>query len=376
LSGHAARKAAAIAAGAGAGLLLAATGLLWLWQERLQPVVVAVGVDEPVVNGAVIDPSDRNTADLYLEEHPRSRIRLVDHFNPADPARGPASIAALKRKGVALFVTTQASNLAVPSLPQFADGQALAINVSAVSNALSGRQDFFLRIVPDLSGEQRAIARAIDRLPGHRLLVLQDTGNRAYTDPAFRSFAAALARSGRWQIERRTLPIARFNVGRDRHLLAGDFDALYILGGGFVPIIGNLCQLFHTLHPQAPILLTPWARSPQVSGSAGPAAAWIRVASPYPSRRQDPQVEAFLRRFERRFGYTPYAMALGTYQALELLDQALAQGGGSPTAVRRYLLSRPQHTTSFGPIGFDAYGDVQASYHVFRLSDDAPPTAR
>jgi branched-chain amino acid transport system substrate-binding protein len=356
------------------GLLLSAA-LLWFWQERLRPVEVAVGVDEPVVNGGVIDPSDRNTADLYLEEHPRSRIRLVDHFNPADPARGPASITALKRRGVALFVNTQASSHAVPSLPQFADGRALAINVSAVSNALSGHNDFFLRIVPDLSGEQRAIAREIARLPGGRLLVLQDTGNRTYTDPAFRTFAAALG-TDRWRIERRELPIARFNVNRDRHLLEGDYDALYILGGGFVPIIGILCQLFHSSHPNAPILLTPWARSPQVNGSAGPAAAHIRVVSPYPSRRQDPQVDAFLHRFERRFGYTPHAMALGTHQALELLDQALARGASSPEAVRSRLLSQPEHNTSFGPIRFDSFGDVQSRYHVFSLTDDAPPAVR
>jgi branched-chain amino acid transport system substrate-binding protein len=360
----------------GVGLIALVSAVFWFWQQRLRPVVVAVGVDEPVVNGAVIDPSDRNTADLYLEDHPRSRIRLVDHFNPADPARGPASIAALKRRGVALFVSTQASSHAVPSLPEFADGQALAINVASVSNALSGHKDFFLRIVPDLSSEQRAIAREIDRLPGRRLLVLQDTGNRAYTDPAFRAFASALAPSGRWRIERRELPIARFKVSQDRHLLAGDFDALYILGGGFVPIIGNLSQLFHSLNPEAPILLTPWARSPQVSGSAGPAAARIRVVSPYPSRRQDPRVDAFLRRFERRFGYTPYAMALGTHQALELLDQAVTQGASSPEGVRRHLLSQPEHNTSFGRIRFDAYGDVQAEYHVFNPADDAPVAAR
>ncbi len=372
---HADRRSPAIAAAA-AVLLVAASGLLWVWQQRLRPVEVAVGVDEPVVNGAVIDPSDRNAADLYLEEHPHSRIRLVDHFNPPEASRGPESIAALKRRGVALFVTTQASSHAVPSLPQFTDGRALAINVSAVSNALSRRQDFFLRIVPDLNGEQGAIARAIERLPGRRLLVVQDTGNRAYTDPAFRAFAAALAPSGRWQIERRELPIARFNASRDCDLLEGDFDALYILGGSFVPIIGNISQFFHSVNPKAPILLTPWARSPQVNGSAGPAATAILVVSPYPSRRQDPRVEAFLHRFEQRFGYTPYAMALGTYQALELLDQALAQGPGSPEAVRHFLLSRPEHSTSFGPIRFDASGDVQARYHVFRLDDDAPPTPR
>ena len=375
MPGHATSSPAWIAGAAAAGVALA-TGLLWWWQELHGPVLVAVGVDEPLVNGAVIDPSDRNAADFYLEQHPRSRIRLVDHFNPADPARAPASIATLKRRGIALFVSTQASSHAVPSLPQFSDGRALAINVSSVSTALSGHDDFFLRIVPDLRGEQRAIAAEINRLPGRRLLVLQDTGNRVYTDPAFRAFATALATSGRWQIDHREIAITHFNARRDQHLLDGGFDALYVLGGSFVPIIGNLCQLFHIRNPGATIVLTPWARSPQVVASAGPAAAHIRVVSPYPSRREDPRVNAFLDRFERRFGYTPYAMALGTTQALELLDRALARGARSPVAVRRQLLAEKEHRTSFGAIRFDAFGDVRPRYHAFPLAGVAPLAAR
>ena len=359
-----------VASIAGAGLLLAGGLLLW---QRLRPVTVAVGVDEPLVNGAVIDPSDRNSGDLFLEGNPGSRIRLINHFNPPEPAAGPGSITALKRKGVWLFVNTQASNQAVPSLPQFADGTALAINVSAVSTALSNRDDYFLRIVPDLNAEQRAIARELNRLPGSRLLVLQDTGNRAYTDPAFRAFASELERGGRWRIERRELKVADFDANRQRALLEGDFDALYVLGGAFLPVIGNIAQLFHLLHPQTPILLTPWARSPQVAASAGPAAASILQVSPYPARRHDGRVDAFLRRFEQRFGYTPYAMALGTHQALELLHSALASGASSPAEVKRHLLSQAQHSTRFGPIRFDQYGDVQAEYHVFSPTDDQAP---
>ncbi len=255
-----------------------------------------MGVDEPLVNGAVIDPSGRNSADLFFERHPRSRIRLINHFNPPDPAAAPGSIEALRRRGVPLFVTTQASNQAMPSLPQFSDGKALAIS--------------------------------------------------------------------------------RLDPASQKGLLEGIFDALYILGGSFMPMIGNLSQLFHQRHPAAPILLTPWARSPQVVASAGPAAVRIRQVSPYPARRLDAKVNAFLQRFERRFGYTPYAMALGTHQALKLLEQALASGAASPAAVKRYLLSKPEHATSFGPVRFDANDDVQANYHVFDLADDQPPVPR
>ena len=254
--------------GAGA---VAIGGGWWWWQQR--PIAVAVGVDLPLVPGAAIDPSDRYSADLVLEQHPGSRIRLVNMHNAPDPASGPATVAALKRRGVRFFITTQASSHAVPSLSQFATGDALALNVSAVSNQLSGRDDFFLRLVPDVAQEQRAMARQLSRWPGRRVLVLQDTGNRAWTDPAFAEFSAELERLGGWQITRRELRVTDFDPRRHRPLLQGDFDAVVLLAGAFLPIIGNISQLSHQLHPQAPILLSPWARSPAIVENAGPASS-------------------------------------------------------------------------------------------------------
>ncbi len=355
---------------AAALLAVGLLGWLWLWQ-RQRPVTVAVGVDLPLGPGAAIDPSDRHTAELYLEEHPGSRIRLVNQLNDVNPATGPESIAVLRRQGVRFFISTQASSHAVPSLPQFADGQALAINVSATSDRLSGSDDFFFRVVPDLVQEQRALARQLNTLPGGRLLVLQDTENRAYTDPAFRVFAAELARSGRWQVVRRPLRISDFNPARDRVLLEGDLQALYVLGGSFLPMIGNISQLFHQLHPAAPILLTPWARSPTILESAGPAARQILIASPFPASDRDPRIDAYLQRFEQRFGYRPWAMSMSTRQAIELLDRALASGASTPAAVKRYLLSQREHPTSFGAVRFDANGDVQGNYHFIRPSAQA-----
>ena len=352
------------------GLGLAGMLLGWIWQ-RQRPVTVAVGLDLPLMPGAAIDPSDRHTAELYLQEHPGSRIRLVNQLNDPDPATGPESIAALQRAGVRFFITTQASSHAVPSLPLFADGRALAINVSATSTRLSGRDDYFFRVVPDLLQEQRALARQLNGLPGGRLLVLQDTENLAYTDPAFEVFAAELARSGRWQILRRPLRISTFNPAAERKLLEGEFQGLYVLGGSFLPMIGNISQLFHQLHPGALILLTPWARSPAILESAGPAARQILISSPFPAKNQDSRVEDYLKRFEQRFGYRPWAMSMSTRQAMEILDRALASGASTPAAVKRYLLSSREHPTSFGAVRFDANGDVQGRYHFFRPSAQA-----
>lgn len=85
---------------------------------------------------------------------------------------------------------------------------------------------------------------------------------------------------------------------------------------------------------------------------------------------------AYLQRFQQRFGYSPNALAIGTRQSIELLDQALASGARSPAEVKRYLLSKPEHRTSLGSIRFDRSGDVQARFHVFPAAADQPPPER
>lgn len=354
---------------------LAAIGLGWMGWQRLRPVRVAVGIDHPLLYGAGIDPSDRNTAQLFLEDHPHSPIRLVDQFNSVEPTQAPEDIQAVIEGGVRFFVTTQASSHAVPSQHLFANGEpALAINVSATSTQLSGQDDQFLRVIPDLALEQRAIARQMRQLPGRRLLVIQDTGNLAYTKPALAEFLRELQQGEDWQVTVHPQHLRSFDPRRHQAVLAQPYDALYVLGGGFNPLIGNICQWFHQANPEATIVLTPWARSPTIAANAGPATSRILIASPYPARGDNPVLDAYLARFEERFGYEPYVMAIATRQALELLDQAFRQGHRSPSAVKRYLLGRREHPTSFGPIQFDASGDMQAQFHFIRKPTGQGPS--
>ncbi|KAA6187811.1 ABC transporter substrate-binding protein [Thiohalocapsa marina] len=345
------------------GLLLAAVAW-WLHGQTERPIQVGIGIDLPVIYGAVIDPSDKNTGELFLEEHPRSRIRIHDMYNRVDPQTAVPDLEAAIAAGVRFFITTHASSHAVPSIHLFADGRALGINVASTSLLLSGQDDFLLRIIPDLRQEQIEMARQLERLPGSRLLVLQDTSNLAWTDPAFAAFTGALGASGRWRIRHHKLEVGTFALGELSEIVAEPFDALYILAGTFMPPIGNIAQLFHQAQPEAPILLTPWARSPAVLEQAGDAIDHLLMVGHYPSRHDDAAVDAYLRRFDARFGYTPQGMTLGTRQALELLDQAFAQGHDSPETVKRYLLATPLHQTSLGPIRFDAYGDVTGHFHT------------
>jgi len=337
-----------------------------LWHRYQTPAPIPVGVVCWLGSGAVVGSSEVNAADLFLEEQPRTRIRPLPVDDQWQPAKTVGVIKAALAQGVQFFVSTHPSNCAVASLHLFAESTALLINSASTSPALTGQDDYLLRIIADSAQEQRAIARFVHTLPGTRLLVLQDDGNLPYTEPAFKYFAEELHKPGTWQIVHRKLTVAEFQPPAFEALMAQPFDAIYILAGSFQAAIGNLAQLFHYYHPEAPIILTPWARSPAILEIAGSAIARIILPSQYPSRFVDPAFDSYFKRFKARFGYEPHAMTVGVRQALELLDQAFAAGHTTPEAVKAYLLSTPAHQTSFGPLSFDQYGDVSQSFYFIR----------
>lgn len=370
-STRSARIASLSAALLGVGAIVVA-GLL---QQRA-PIPVAIGIDLPLTPGAAIDPSDKNAADFYKEEHPNSPIEIYSAYNSPDPKQAPADLKQAMARGIQFFINTQASSHAVKCLDLFASDRALSINVSATSARLSNRDDYFLRLIPDLVSEQKFIAAKVASLKGKHLLILQDTSNLAYTEPALQVFQGQLSPHSKWQLKVQRLNFTTYHPSQVEAVMQQSWDGLYILGGSFLASIGNIAQQFHLAHPIAPIVLTPWARSAIVMSNAGEAANRIIQVSPYLEASGSPALKRYLQSFEARFGYEPYAMSLGTRQALELLDQAFSHGHRTPAAVKRYLLSKPVHHTSLGSVSFNRYGDSEGRLYAYSPTPSHPATSQ
>jgi branched-chain amino acid transport system substrate-binding protein len=347
-------------------LLLAALFSVALWWSPKGPetIRVGIGIDMPLMVGAAVNPSDWNTAELFVSENPGTHLQPSPFFVHPLPEHAAPDLEAAIASGVRFFILTHDSKTAIASREVFSDARALGILVGATSIELSGLDDGLLRIIPDLRQEQLAMARHLRDLPGQRLLVLQDLGNTAYTDPAFAVLAEALAEDGRWEITRHRLPIASFTPSELSGIMQDEYDALYVLAGAFLPPIGNIAQLFHHLHPEAPILLTPWARSAAVLEHSGVAIDRMRLLSFFPPRANDSPTSDFMRRFALRFGHEPPSMSISTHIGLELLHQAFTAGHRTPDSVKQYLLSRGRWETSLGQIQFDGFGDIQMDYFL------------
>lgn len=342
---------------------VALTALGVVRQCRNKPI--PVGVISAVAGAVIVGSSEFNAGDMYLEEHPESPVRMVAVDDQWAPEQSRTATRKAIDDGLRFFITSHPSKCAVAVMDLFEGPQALAIVTASTTPELTGKDDFTFRIIADGDQEQKAIAEYVHRLPGTRLLVIQDEGNLPYTAPAFAAFSSALEAKGKWRITRYLANVSHFEIESLEQRVRDDHDALFILAGSYQTAIGNIAQLFHHHHPEAPIILTPWARSPAIMDIAGPALSRIVLPSQYASRHDDPALADYFDRFEARFGYAPHAMTIGVRQGFELLDQAFGQGCRTPEAVKAFLLSKPVHQTSLGTIAFDRYGDVSETFYFF-----------
>lgn len=350
--------------------LVALVGVLVFWGGNwLWPKKITVVVDAPLMSKLIFDPSDMDAARFYFEENPESRLQLKELYYDFNPETSAPRFEEAIKDGHQFFVTTQPSSTLVQSAYLFADRGPLVINTSATSPTMTGKDDYMLRIIADAQQEQQAIADYINTLPGSRLLVLQDSANAAYTDPGFKHFVRQLGTQGRWQVTHERFEFETFTPENLAAIMSEPFDALYVLGGDFQASMGNIVQLFYQKYPNAPIVLTPWARSNAIFEMAGPAINNLVLVSHHPSKAADPAIADYLKRFHARFGYQPMAMALMVRQALEILEQAVSEGYNTPEQVRQFLLSQPELKTSLGDIRFDEFGDMQQTFHPIKNLD-------
>ena len=325
-------------------------------QERI-PIAVSTRLS----SGSIVGSSEVNAAYLALERLPKMPARIVPVNDNWQPEMIHELIGATLDSGVRFIITSHPSNCAVAISDLFTDGRALQINTASTTTALSGCDDFVFRLIPELCHEQRSIAGRIREMGAKRLLLVQATENLAYTEPAFTAFAKELG--AEVEVVRLTYHEASLDAQRLKEEMPENFDTCYILAGSYRQSIGIIAQLVHMRNPAARIMLTPWTRSSAIVEAAGPAVGSLIVPSIYPSRHADPRVEGYLRAFRKRFGYEPISMSMSVTQAMELLAQAFAAGHTTPQAVRDFFLGAGDLSTSFGPLSFDANGDVRAQYH-------------
>lgn len=321
--------------------------------------------------GSIVGSSELNAARLFVEDRGDRLLRFKAFDDGWDPPKAVSAFAEARNEGVRFVITSHPSNCAL-AIAEAANGAGVLTLITGATTAeLSGRDDLILRVVPDLAREQTWMAERVAETGKRSVLVVRDTDNEAYTRPAYAYFSEALAaaagKGGGSPLRLRELLVSVNGLDLEAlrpRMAAEPFDLCYILVGSYKSAAGGVAQLSAAVAPAAPIFFTPWMRTPALVETAGPALAQARMGGHLPPRGRDPALDAYIDRFEKRFGYRPTAVSVYVYGALSLLAEAFEAGARTPEAVKARLLARGKAETPFFTFEFDEFGDAVMPFHL------------
>lgn len=332
---------------------------------------VEVAILTKLEAGSIVGSSELNAARLFVEDRGDRQLRFKAFDDGWDPLKTVSAFAEARREGIRFVITSHPSNCALAIADAANGAGVLTLITGATTAELSGRDDLILRVVPDLAREQSWMAERVAETGASSVLVVRDTDNEAYTRPAYDYFAAALAAAaakrggGAPRLRELLVSVNGLDLEGLRSLMEAEaYDLCYILAGSYKSAAGGIAQLSAAVAPDAPIFFTPWMRTPALVETAGPALAQARMGGHLPSRGRDPALDAYIDRFEKRFGYRPTAVSVYVYGALSLLAEAFEAGARTPEEVKARLLSRGKAETPFFTFEFDEYGDAVMPFHL------------
>lgn len=308
--------------------------------------------------GSIVGSSEVNAARIYMEQHPRSRLDLIPFNDNWDPQQARLTYADIRTRGIRLLVTSHTSTCAIAIASDINRDGILTMITGATTDVLSGQDDYILRNTMDVGAEQHAIAEFINGIPGVRLLVIRDTDNFAYTEPALRYLLKGLKNPPVLVVPTSIKALNPDSLSRT--IREADYNTVYILVGGYRPAAGSLAQLAMKERPGCQILFTPWVSSPKMLEAAGPAIENSVIPSHYPPRFRSASIDRYFQLFHGRYGYDPTLISLNVFCALGILDEAVDAVGAAPLDVKSYILSKHRFTTPFDTtLEFDRFGDVK-----------------
>jgi branched-chain amino acid transport system substrate-binding protein len=301
----------------------------------------------------------RNGAQLAVETLDAQggpRYELSVHDNGHAPDQGRAAIDAAADEGDAFVVGPMTSALAI-SLSREAERRRLVmISPTANSDLLSGRDDYFFRIIAPAGPGARLVAQALRARGVDRVAVLLEWGNRVYTEDYANAFEARWRALGGADVAR-----VAYEDDADpdfaalaQRLLARRPGAVLLVCGAVDASIA--AQQLRRLDPRVPLAIASWAANEQLLQLGGRAVEGALVQQVLDLDSRAPAWLDFLHRFRQRFGTMPGQAAVYSYEAVMVGVAAL--GRRAPGRSLRDVLGQPGPWPGLqGPVILDRFGD-------------------
>jgi branched-chain amino acid transport system substrate-binding protein len=361
------------------GIALAAGLAILAWRlttEGPDDKPLLVGIAATLTgNNAELGIQTRNGVALALEDfNARGGIegrpvKLVIKDDQSTPEGAVAAATFLLEQGVCAIVGHSTSAQTMAGLKVTDPAGTVMISPTASTTALSGKDDFFFRVVDVSATRAEILGRNIhDNRGCATISFVYDTVNRPFTQ----SFVDAV-RKGFESAGGRVLDSLPFDSGADPDFLAiterlGQTapEAVCIVASDINTAL--VSQRIRLAGLDAQLFTSSLAFTPRLLSHGGSAVEGILTIQSLWVSEDNPAYFSYMERYRETYGERAAFGAVFGYEAGMILFEALKETGGrGGEPLKQALLGLEPRRVLTETISFDAYGDVSRPYSLLRV---------
>lgn len=296
-------------------------------------------------------------------------LELVVRDDQQDKDRAKRAVGELLEEDVLAIIGPMTSSMAVVIKPVIDAGKTVTVSPTVKTDQLSAQDDYFLRVTVPLSSNARLLAgQVVDNLDLHKVAVVYDVSNRAFTETWVNYFAAALQEQGGEVIvteEFTSSPSVHFMPIAQR-IMSSSAEAVLLLSNAIDTAL--LAQQLNKLGSRMPLFSSEWAFTTDLISFGGRAVDGMSSYHSFNANSQDPRYLAFKKGFLQRFGYAPAFASVLAYDAASFLFAGLEKNPARE-GLKTSLLELESYQGLQSDFKVDRFGDVERKLFLTVVDD-------
>lgn len=269
--------------------------------------------------------------------------------------------------GAVAIIGNMLSQMSVAALPALDGSAVVMVSPTAATSELSGRDDLFLRVYPDLRKLAARLARHACRERGvRRMAIIANSDNRAFSEPWVESFSSVFGQEGGLVVSTEYFATAQDKALETTvsNVLQTRPDGLLIIASA--PDTGMLCQQLRKLGSRIPVFTSEWSFAGDLLRYGGSSVEGLTLFHSFDLSAKGGAYERFRDEYRGTFAKEPGFAAVNSYDAVNLILRGLRQMRPGES-LKQALLRQKSFQGLQVTMQLDRFGDIERPLFLTRI---------
>jgi branched-chain amino acid transport system substrate-binding protein len=314
--------------------------------------------------------SGRNGVQLAVEQCNAAggingrKVELVVKDDEQNPETAKRVVGELIGQNIEVIIGPMTSSVALAIVPQINASKSILISPTVSTDALSGIDDNFLRVIGPTTGFASTTAHyQYEKLGIRSVAFMCDYGNKSYTESWLNDFRTVFTALGG-----KIILVKSFTSGKDavflplvKELLSAKADSVQIIGNAVDSAL--ICQQVRMLDPCKRIAMSEWASTERFIELAGTAAEGVVVSQFLDRNDSSQRYRDFLAAYRARFNQDPGFAGLAGYDAALVTLEAYAHRKAGES-IKGVIINKKSFQGVQQTLNIDRFGDADRKTFV------------